>query len=447
MTRQAVAYIRRSSGHESPLSLQAQTDAVTTAAQVRGDSIARTYKDWGKSGGDRDRPAFLDLRAAIEAGTIRAVYAYDADRLSRRESTLHLLLDAAEEARTAIVDRTGRDLADKHNRLTAGVLASVDAQMLRDITERNRANRANRANRDENRRRGDDMGEAPYGWSKARLTEAGTNSRGEPAEAGAVVNVCTDPDAILTVVNAYAAAGSALGTAQLLNAIGHTTKRGKAWNNRGVTEVVEREAPELLPARLGRKHARHYRTRVLSGVMRCRCGTVMSPNGAGWTCSAGMKGVHERPYNVNDAIVMPWVREEAERMRVPIGEVEESGVEDERAALEVKRSKLLDVYLDDMITKAEMDAKMRDLDARMEALEVRAGIHDVPRRIDWGGWSDSAINDVLRSLFTVELGDDMRPARAVWYVPEWRDDGRKPRPRPRRRPGPLAKIRARVKRT
>lgn len=444
MTRQAVAYIRRSSGHERPLSLQAQTAAVTTAAEMRGDTIARTYKDWGRSGGadhediETKRPEFMSMLGAVSAGAVAAVYCYDADRLSRNESILHRLLDAAGRTETAVVDRLGRDLAGREYRLAAGVPASVDAQMLRDITERNRANR------DEKVRRGDDLGEAPYGWTKLKLTEPGVNSRGDPAEAGACVNVRTDPDAILTVLNAYAAAGSALGAAALLNAIGHPTKRGRTWNNRGVREVVEREAPELLPARMGRKHARHYRTRILSGVLRCRCGTIMSPNGDGWTCAMGTRGAHEKPYNVQDTIVLPWVRAEADRLSIAVDSIEDAADEGRREAIEAKRQKLIDLYLDDAISRADMDAKMKDLDTRIVALEARAGVHDVPRRIDWEGWSPPVINEVLRSLFTVELGEDMRPVRAVWIVPEWRAERAKAR-RPRRR-GRLDAIRLRVKR-
>ena len=415
MTGRAVGYIRRSSGKESPLSLTAQTEAIQAAATERGDVITLTYRDHGRSGGDADRPAFLEMMAAIEDGTVAAVYAYDADRLSRRESTLHLLLDAAGERGTAVVDRTGRDLAASTNRLTAGVLASVDAQVLRDITERNRANR------DEKVRRGDDLGEAPFGWSKMKLSEPGYNSKGDPAEAGASVNVCTDPRAITTVLNAYHATGSALGAARLLNAAGTPTKRGRTWNNRAVATVVRREAPELLPAGLGRVHPRHFRVRVLSGLLRCNCGTVMSPNGPGWTCAQGQRGAHARPYNVAEARVLPWVREEADRLDVGVDLLESAPVEGDREALEAKRSRLIDLYLDGSIKKALLDEKGASIDAAIAALDRRTYIDDVPQAIDWTRWDAEGINAALRALWErVQLGPDMRPVEAVWRVPEWR---------------------------
>jgi hypothetical protein len=197
---------------------------------------------------------------------------------------------------------------------------------------------------------------------------------------------------------------------------------------------------------MGRKHARHYRVRTLSGMLRCWCGQTMSPNGSGWTCRRGATGAHEKPYNVEDHIVMPWVRAEADKLAVPYDRAEDAGDEGELEKLEARRQKLIDLYLDDTITKADMDTKMHDLDARIAALEARAGIHDIPRHIDWDGWSPEVINDVLRNLFVVELGDDMRPVRAVWTVPEWRA-GARPKPRPSRRRGPLEAIRERVKRT
>jgi DNA invertase Pin-like site-specific DNA recombinase len=380
------------------------------------DIIAHTYKDWGRSGGAEwddlaeRRPEFTAMLGAVAAGTIGAVYAYDADRLSRNESILHRLLDVAGRSGTVVIDRTGRDLASSHNRLTAGILASVDAQVLRDITERNRANR------DRKRARGDDLGEAPYGWTKVKLTEPGANRRGRPAQAGAVVNVLTDEPAIVTVLNAYAAAGSALGAAVLLNAAGVPTRRGRTWNNRAVADVVAREAPELLPAKLGRRNARHYRIRALSGLLRCRCGNVMSPNGEGWTCAQGQRGAHERPYNVAESKLLPWVKAEAGRLALPEQVTMDAGPYDdgaERAALAALRGKVSD---------AVVDAGLADLDAARAAHGDRVRtVVDVPARIDFEREDVADVNRTLRAMWSyVELGPDLMPVSASWRVPEWR---------------------------
>lgn len=41
--------------------------------------------------------------------------------------------------------------------------------------------------------------------------------------------------------------------------------------------------------------------------------------------------------------------------------------------------------------------------------------------IDWDAWPVQKVNTILRAQFEyVQLGDDMRPGRAEWTVPEWR---------------------------
>jgi DNA invertase Pin-like site-specific DNA recombinase len=411
MARRAVAYIRRSSGRESPLSLGAQQDAITRASEARGDVVAETFTDWGKSGEDRARPEFLRLTEAVAAGGVSTVYSFDSDRLGRRTATVAAFMDLCEDTGTALVDGSGRNLVAEDQRQGAEHGAVSDAAVLRKIKARNRANR------DRKRARGDDLGESPYGWTKQRLTEDGHNRRGRPALAGAVVDVCTDPRAITTVLNAYHAAGSALGAAFLLNAAPIRTRRGRTWNNRAVFDIVQREAPELLPARLGRRNARHYRVRVLSGLLRCYCGALMSPNGDGWTCGQGARGAHARPYNVAEAKVLPWVREEAARV---VTDVDELGIPGEAPDLSADRARLEAAR--DLIGEAAYADALAKLDDRAgEAERRRVEWQAVPQGIDWERWAVEDINAALRALWHhVTLGADLLPVSAEWRVPEWR---------------------------
>ena len=415
MTRTAVAYVRRSSGHESPLSLQAQTRGrAGRRGDARGHHRSHVHRLGterrgscpprvpGHDGGRRGRRRGRGLQLRCRPPLPPRVYAAPAPR--RRGGH-----------RTAIIDRTGRDLAAGDNRLTAGVLASVDAQVLRDITERNRANR------DRKRERGDDLGEAPYGWTKVRLTEDGVNRRGEPA------------DGRRRRQRPHRSAGhhhgpqclprgrERPGRAVLLNAAGIPTHRGRKWHNRGVQDMVQREAPEMLPARLGRSHARHYSVRILSGLLRCQCGDLMSPNGQGWTCGQGARGAHGSPYNVTERKVLPWVQDEADRLVMPgdvlIGELTPG----EREAIEARRPKLIDLYLDGTIDKAMLDRKLGELDAALERIDRASLAQAIPQRIDWEHESVADINASLRAMWrSVQLGPDMLPVEADWIVPEWR---------------------------
>jgi hypothetical protein len=49
MTRAAVAYIRRSSGQDSPASLEQQESVIALQAERRGEMVTEVFKDWGRS--------------------------------------------------------------------------------------------------------------------------------------------------------------------------------------------------------------------------------------------------------------------------------------------------------------------------------------------------------------------------------------------------------------
>ena len=92
----AVGYIRRSASGEAQASEQTQRDTVHRLAEGRGDTIARVYKDWGRSGGSETRPEYLAMLAEAEAGNVHAIYAYDQDRLARSNFLFASLLRLAD---------------------------------------------------------------------------------------------------------------------------------------------------------------------------------------------------------------------------------------------------------------------------------------------------------------------------------------------------------------
>jgi hypothetical protein len=63
VNRRAVAYIRRSSGKESRVSLTAQTETVQRLAAENDQTIAEVCQDWGRSGGSESRPRYMQMVA------------------------------------------------------------------------------------------------------------------------------------------------------------------------------------------------------------------------------------------------------------------------------------------------------------------------------------------------------------------------------------------------
>lgn len=408
MPRRAVAYIRRSSGQDSPLSREAQESAIAAAATARGEVVRETFTDWGLSGSDRSRPAFLRMVAEMDAGRVSTVYAYDADRLARRTSTLALLLEAAAEVGTAVVDRHGRDLAGR-DRMTGEVMAALDSEMLRKMTERNRANVAVR------RARGDAMGRVPLGCRRVLVD-------------GRYINEVVDAGAIARVVDLYRETGTLNGTAKRLNAALVPSATGKRWYAPTVAKIIDREAPDLRRFRRGQGVRADTVPRALSRLLICpHDGMVLTPGlmrngGTRWYCRACPVDVtHPRPYGISEFKLMPWVTQEAARLRVP-GAVETvvAEGEDQQVGLQAKRDRIIDAAMDGIITKVERDRRLADVDAALARVATRIEVVAVPPAIDWT-WEPGDINAVLRAMWErVELDERLMPVRAEWRVPEWR---------------------------
>ena len=421
----AVAYVRRSRSGEEGVSIEAQKATVQQLAAANGHQLARIYQETGVSGGSESRPQYLAMLAQAEAGNVQAIYAYDQDRLARSNYLFALLLRLADQHGFSVVTPAG-DLTDEDRRDFAEMRGLMDGGELRKMTKRNRANHARQV------RLGYDRGDTPLGYAKQRACDMPQpcgkncphpytgdlrNAKGQPVAAGAVVNVLVDEPAITTVLNAYHAAGSALGAAQLLNAAGVPTKRGRTWNNRGVREVVEREAPQLLPAKMGRGRPRHYRVRVLSGLLRCHCGQVLSPLRDSWLCRRGKEGVHGGRYVVASSRVLPWAQQEAARLRVPDPAVlvATGGTYDDSA----EREQL--AQLRDAIGEDAYGAAVAALDAKRDAAQERVlAQQQLPQAVDWQA-PDDVVNGVLRALWAyVQLDEEMQPVRAEWQDPTLR---------------------------
>jgi hypothetical protein len=250
-----------------------------------------------------------------------------------------------------------------------------------------------------------------YGWQVVKGDDK--LSRVEP-----------DPERPLApILAAYGDAGSVLGAAKLLTERGVPAPRGGTrWGTSTLTRVLERAAPELLPARTP-SGMRTPASAILSGLVRCPfCGATMTPNThrGQLYCRHGAfdRAAHPR-YAVLERNLLPWVKDEAARFIIPVDAVElQERDAREVARIETEREKVLDAYVSGLMTKDSMTRRMGVLDTRAAALEARSSVVDVPQAIDWE-WEPQAINRYLKTLWHhVELDADMAPIRAEWRLPD-----------------------------
>lgn len=393
------------------MSHEAQLAAVRELAARHGDADPMILSDWSRSGRQtRNRPQYAELLRMIEAGQVSAVYSYSLSRLSRSLRDFASLVELAQAHGVPVrLAKDTMNLGTASGRLNVNVLASVSAFEAEVAQERAQDTITAR------RARGDHVGSAPYGFIL----------RGGKLE--------VDPDRpIEPVVAAYREGGGYSPAAKLLNERGVIPARGTQWSGMAVRRVVNRVMPETcsVDGRPGRKERRDF---LLSGLLRCPCGTTLTGRMNGhhrtygqgeysyvsYQCWRGRYDhAHSRPYMVGETGMLPWVKAEAERLRVP-AVVAVDGNDERRADLEARRARIVESFIDGLIDKAERDRRLVAIADELDRLEAVSGIVAVPS-IDWT-WAPVEINRVLRALWrSVTLGPDLRPVSADWAVPEWR---------------------------
>jgi DNA invertase Pin-like site-specific DNA recombinase len=412
---QPVAYIRRSvarRGDPGDVSREFQTEKVRALANGDGPTLRIVDADWGISA-DREqthrRLAFLELMAAVERGEVSTIYAFALDRLARSVQWSARLLDACEDAGTIIITGEGRfDPSEDRDRQMVHFYAMQNEGVLRGMKAKAKASVGTR------RGRGDAIGQRPYGEVRTRKD-------------GVVVG--QDEDAAL-VVATFREAGSYFGAARLLNDRGVPSRNGRQWYPRTVQRIVNRTDKATVP--LGhRRGVRSFGSRLFSGLLRCQCEAVMGQTvGEGgrpmYRCPDGVTDpAHSRPYMVSEARIIEAMKAEADHLQVPADRVEMAAVDErKRAALNAKREKVLDMYVEGLFDKvggkAERDRRLAVIDDAVAALDAAQVLVDVPQSIDWTK-PPAVVNTVLRALWErVELGPDLMPARFVWRQQTWR---------------------------
>jgi len=433
MDRHPAAYLRRSFvDAESPgdISREAQRAAVRKLAAADGhNGNLVEYDDWGISADvakSARRTAYTRLLADMEAGGISAVYAFDVDRLYRDPRDLIRLQDAATRHAVAITTTGGRLAIGDGDDPSAEAFAFIGAVFGR--LELGKAKKRVRAAMAARRARGDALGRPPYGWRFGR------------DESGRVILELDPAEPIEPVLAAVREAGSFAGAARALNAAGIPARSAASWSGNQVGHVAHHAAPETAPARRPGPRSRHDWT--LGGLLRCPapCGTVMTARETytttkygrfgsyiGYQCPRGRyNATHPRPYIVAERVILPLVRAETARLRAPEAvTVDAPDLEAERAELETRRARILDMYELDDIKREEYQRRLAGVRDAMAAIERRAEaetIVPVPPAIDWDTWTPGELNRVLRALWDrIQLGKDLRPTPDGYArtMPEW----------------------------
>lgn len=408
------AYLRRSyvdAASPGDISLDAQRSAVRALAQRdghNGDLIE--YNDWGisadvaKSG---KRIEYNRLLAAMAAGEVSALYAFDVDRLYRDPRDLIRLQDAAQRHDVRIVTSGGPLAIGDGDDPAQEAFAFIGAIFGR--LELQKAKKRARAGREARVRRGDRFGHPPYGWRHAR------------DDSGRIVRVPDPQRPLQPLLGAYQEAGSVLGAVRLLNERGVPSPKGGKWYTATLTHLLDDNWRDLLPKR-GASGKRIPASAIFSQVFRCHCGHVLTPNvhRKQLFCSYGQVTPDHGRKTVQEAALLPWAREEAARLRAPSRVVRTRSAA-AVPALEAKRERIAESYIEGLIDKATRDARLAVVAADLDKQAAKARAQDmVVPSIDWA-WPPAKLNAVLRALWDhVQLDERMQPVSAAWHVPEWR---------------------------
>jgi DNA invertase Pin-like site-specific DNA recombinase len=416
--KRPVAYLRKSKvQNDRHVSWEVQEAEIRALSARNGDTDLNIMSDWGRSGrGEKTRlrPEYQRLRAMIEADEVSVVYAYSLSRLSRSLGEYASLAELCRDhgVRVRLAKEGEFDYASASGRFTVGILALL-AQMEAELAQE-RARDTIQARR----ARGDHIGSAGFG----KRLENGT--------------LVDHPDEDLAdVTAAYRDAGSFAGAAKILNRHDVSSKFGKSWSGTTVKRVLTTGAPSELTGRRVEARVRQRGSFVLSRLLRCPCGQIMTGRRdrtrtkygtygpyTSYQCYRGrFEPDHPRPYAIREHALIPWIIAEAARLRVPVESVTMAAdAEGDAARLVEERRKLALGFarggLDDETYAAEDDK----LAAALAAIEDRGSDLIVPQAVDWTQ-PPAVVNELLRAMWKdVTLGPDLLPVEAMWRREEWR---------------------------
>jgi hypothetical protein len=191
-----------------------------------------------------------------------------------------------------------------------------------------------------------------------------------------------------------------------------------------------------------RNHRRLYaRSALFAGLLRCHCGRIMTPDhahlrtGTAYYCARSKwigTAVHG-PGWVREAAILPEIRAEADRLRVPdaagrAANAVEKGQDDPSArdSLAERKRRLAIGFADELLDEAEYREQLAAIGREVEHLDAFAEVVELPP-LDWSQ-PPEIVNGILRALFEpiqlnanmgIVVAADGRP-EILWRAPELR---------------------------
>lgn len=401
----AIGYVRQSARRDQDVALSPEQQREEILRLAERDGIVpenlTIIEDLGRSGGrgkEHRRKGYQQVLGDVEAGTVGAVYAKALSRLGRSTQELHRFADLCNKHGVKIVtSKEGTlDPGTPTGKLTFGVFA-LFAEFERDLrVEAAYENNAARLSR------GDTLGRSPYG------SKEGEN----PA----------------AVMDAYRATGSLMAAARQLNDSGLRAPLGGLWHGRTIRKVIERYEPSLLPRQVTRgvKPASPF---LLFRLLRCPCGQTLTASRdvkrsgntvINYRCHrASIVAGHTRPARVSESRVLPWIQREAALLTTPNAVRLAEQNEEKRAELNARRESLGWAVADRLLDREVARKRAEAIDEELAALADQERVVIVPK-INWSGPTPE-LHRALSALWEyIELDGAMRPLRAEWRQPAWR---------------------------
>ncbi|MGY1691982.1 recombinase family protein [Geodermatophilus sp. SYSU D01105] len=225
----AAVYCRISSDPRGlGLGVERQRQDCTDLAQRRGWAVVGTFTDNDTSAySGKARPQYAALMAAVEAGEVDVILAWDPDRLHRSPAELEGFITAVDRAGVEVmtVQAGTVDLATANGRLIARMLGNVARH-----ESEHKSERVRRAMQ-QNATAGRSHGRRAYGWTREHGKDGTVREVIEPAEAAVVRRIA---DALLS--------GESLrSVTAALNGEGVPSPTGKPWGKNMVRALVLRE--------------------------------------------------------------------------------------------------------------------------------------------------------------------------------------------------------------
>lgn len=467
MTIRAALYLRQSTHREESISLELQEAACRRHCEERGYHVVAVESDPGISGRTFNRPAVKRVMEAVEAGQVDVVILWKWSRMSRSRRDWAIAADRVDVAGGRIESATEDiDVSTSHGRLARGMMvefAAFESERIGDQWKEAHQRRVN-------------MGLPANGKPRFGYRRKGEGFEPDP-ETGSVLAdlyrryisgesfyalVKTLNDNGIDTVSGYGTSGGKWSQRSLQRVLdsgfGAGLIRSHEEHFPGLHEAViaEYEWKDYLAARDRRRVHRgsERSTYMLSGMVRCECGSSMVAGQFGWKrvpkfrCKAAAeKRAHDGGYvtaHVLDNEVKVWLQ----NVVSDLSEVAtaEAGLQSKRSQASANLSKLgaslmrteqaitrLTVsFAEGILSDGAYRSAVKELEEKRDGLTTTIKSAESERRSipvsvevvqalldDWDIIGIEQRREMLRGLVRHVVVKPQRPRSEVTVVPIW----------------------------